>query len=402
MRQMVGTRFSAIVACALLYGIGSLAPARAAEASPYTVEGDIPMFSFEEPVKLRVKVFDSSRREVRDAKVIFEIVPAAGPPPYDHMTEMGFKEKMAHGDMSHPGVKDYRQHLHTMELNQNIKAPHVQKIAAYDLSTGYYTAIHTFPRLPWGVRVYVAGPDGRLQRTGPVFPHRSHCAYFDATNVELVKTYLHQAATLASRQQWSDVEGKLRVMSASVSGKHGLYYMTERHHGYDISKVKQEMTRLQEAVTRKSKEAVLQSIGAVLTEVQRAEDFFGAIEVKQTAEPGRYEIVVTDNANEKGVTGALVVVQEDYEVESNLTNPVIVPFQAPADGMNHAKVAYLPEGILAAEVGNGRYRFESKKFGTAGKPKRIFVYYALHQPGIPSKFITKEMDVPYVQTAAGL
>lgn len=51
------------MACTLLFGTGFLAPARAPEASPYTVEGDIPMFSFEEPVKLRVKVLDNSRRE---------------------------------------------------------------------------------------------------------------------------------------------------------------------------------------------------------------------------------------------------------------------------------------------------------------------------------------------------
>ena len=101
-----------------------------------------------------------------------------------------------------------------------------------------------------------------------------------------------------------------------------------------------------------------------------------------------------DNANEKGVTGALVVVQENYDPEEDLTNPAIVAFQPPAEGMYHAKVAHLPEGILAAEVGDGRYRFKSEDFGNGKKQKRIFVYYALDRPGIQSKFVTRVINMP--------
>jgi hypothetical protein len=350
------------------------------------------MFSFEEPVKLRVKVLDNTRREIRDAKVIFEILPAMGPPPFSHQKEMHVKTTISHGESSDPEGKQFLHHLHTMKLAQHKGG--IYKVAAYDSSTGYYTATHTFPRLPWGIRVYVAGQDGRLQRAGPVFPHRSHCEYFDATNIELVKTYLRQVGSLARKGQWPDVDGRLRLIDDSMNGKHGLYYMTKRHHGYDTSEIEREMSRLREVAAGKSADSVLQSVRSVLAAVQRAEDFFGAISVRQTGKPHQYEILVRDNANEKGVTGALVVVQENYDPEENLTDPAIVAFQPPTEGMYHAKVARLPDGILAAEVGNGLYRFESKNFGAGGNAKRIFVYYALDRSGVPSKFVTKEMGLP--------
>jgi hypothetical protein len=348
------------------------------------------MFSFEEPVKLRVKVLDNTRREIRDAKVIFEILPAMGPPPFSHQKEMHLKTTISHGESSDPEGKQFLHYLHTMKLAKG----GIYKVAAYDSSTGYYTATHTFPRFAWGIRVYVAGQDGRLQRAGPVFPHRSHCEYFDATNIELVKTYLRQVGSLARKGQWPDVDGRLRLIDDSMNGKHGLYYMTKRHHGYDTSEIEREMSRLREVAAGKSADSVLQSVRSVLAAVQRAEDFFGAISVRQTGKPHQYEILVRDNANEKGVTGALVVVQENYDPEENLTDPAIVAFQPPTEGMYHAKVARLPDGILAAEVGNGLYRFESKNFGAGGNAKRIFVYYALDRSGVPSKFVTKEMGLP--------
>lgn len=171
--------------------------------------------------------------------------------------------------------------------------------------------------------------------------------------------------------------------------------MTKRHHGYDTSEVEREMSQLQTAAARKSADSVVRSVRAALATVQRAEDFFGAISVKQTGEgPHQYEIAVRDNANEKGVTGALVLVQENYDPEEDLTDPAIVAFQPPTKGMYHAKVAHLPDGILAAEVGDGRYRFESEAFGTGKSQKRIFVYYALDRPGIQSKFVTKVINMP--------
>jgi hypothetical protein len=351
------------------------------------------MFSFEAPVKLRVKVLDNTRREIRDAKVIFEILPAMGPPPFSHQKEMHLKTTISHGESSDPEGKQFLHHLHTMKLAQHKGG--IYKVAAYDASTGYYTATHTFPRFPWGVRVYVAGRDGRLQRVGPVFPHRSHCEYFDATNIELAKTYLHQVGVLAAKEQWPDVEGKLQLLNASMNGKHGLYYMTKRHHGYDTSEIEREMSQLQAAAVRKSADSVVRSVRSALAAAQRAEDFFGAISVKQTGEgPHQYEILVRDNANEKGVTGALVIVQENFDTEEDLTNPAIVAFQPPAGGMYHAKVAHLPDGVLAAEVGDGRYRFASEDFGNGKSQKRIFVYYALDRPGIQSKFVTKVIDTP--------
>ena len=382
-----------LAAGVLLLAIGSLAPARAEETSRYIVERDIPMFSFEDPVKLRVKVLDNTRREIRDAKVIFEILPAMGPPPFSHQKEMHLKTTISHGESSDPEGKQYLHHLSTMKLADEVKS--IQKIAAYDASTGYYTAMHTFPRFAWGIRVYVAGRDGHLQRVGPVLPHRSHCEFFDVTNIELAKTYLRQVGALARKGQWPDVDGRLRFIDASMNGKHGLYYMTKRHHGYNTSEVEREMSQLQTVAARKSSDSVLQSVRSVLAAVQRAEDSFGAISVKKTGEEAyEYEIVVRDNANEKGVTGALVVVQENYDPEEDLTNPAIVAFQPPAEGMYHAKVAHLPEGILAAEVGDGRYRFKSEDFGNGKKQKRIFVYYALDRPGIQSKFVTRVINMP--------
>jgi len=94
-----------------------------------------------------------------------------------------------------------------------------------------------------------------------------------------------------------------------------------------------------------------------------------------------------------GVARALVVVQEQYNLDQEVTNPAIVPFLPPDQGLYHAKVADLPRGTLASEVGNGIYAFESKDFASSDGPRRIFVYYHLDRPGVPSKFITKEINV---------
>jgi hypothetical protein len=104
--------------------------------------------------------------------------------------------------------------------------------------------------------------------------------------------------------------------------------------------------------------------------------------------------------NEKGITGAIVVVEENYKIETNLTDPAVIPMGPPDQGLYrslyHAKLAHLPEGIVAQELGEGRYLFKSKGFDSTKDPKRVFVYYAFNSPGLPQdKFVTKEFNVPY-------
>src|SRR6185436_13527866 len=84
--------FAAILLASLAVGGAS---AYADETSVYVVENKTPNFALEEPIKLQVKVFDKARREVRNARVIFEIVPAAEPPPFGHDAEMSHAAHMA-------------------------------------------------------------------------------------------------------------------------------------------------------------------------------------------------------------------------------------------------------------------------------------------------------------------
>jgi hypothetical protein len=275
------------------------------------------------------------------------------------------------------------------------------KLATYDPATGYYTASHIFTRWTWQIRVYAAGPDGRLQLAKRTFPLRVHCEYFDVTNIELVKTYLHQSATAATKQDWPTVKRKRGEINASLRGKHGMYYMRggigKPHHGWDIAKFEQQFLQLEKSVDQALPQAVAENVRGLLDILDQYESDFGVIEVKPAPtsnNPNRYEIKVWDKVNQKGVARALVVVQEQYNADEELTNPAIVPFQAPDQGLYHAKVAYVPPGTLASEVGNGLYVFESKDFATSNGPKRVFVYYHhLDLPGVPSKFITKEMNV---------
>lgn len=390
-----------IAVCAL----GISVTASADDSFPYILENNIPLLSFEAPVKLQVKVFDRSRKEIRNATVIFEIAPAVSPPPYGHDKEMAYSKKIMQGDTTDPDVKGYVDYLSTMKTSQ---ARSIRKMATYDRSTGYYTANYTFSKFPWAVSVYVAEPGGLLQKAPSFFPHRAHCEYSDVINAELVKTYLHQLAALAKNGQWADVEQKLSLIHASVHGMHGTHFTVVLHHGSAPVGVEQAVMQLQKSVGERSSKVVLESVGRTLMALQKSEDYFVTVEIKKV-EAGKtspqnqsdtYEVLVRDNINEKGITGALVIVEENYNIEANLTNPAIVPIASPDQGLYrglyHAKLAYLPEGMLTQEVGDGRYRFKSKDFGSGKNPKRIFVYYAFQAPGVPpDKFLTKEINLPY-------
>ena len=383
--------FAAFVLTSLF--VAGAETSHAGSASDYVVEGVIPTFSFEGPVKLQVKVFDSARREVPNARVIYEILPAAAPPPFGHDMEMAHMATLAHhqpGRPISPEAHKYMDYLHGIKTAFD-KAIH--KPAMYDPATGYYTVSHVFMKFPWQIRVYVAGPDGRLQLTERTFPLRVHCEYFDVTNIELVKTYLHQSATAATKQDWPTAKRKLGEIGASLRGKHGMYYM-RKHHGWDTAKFEQHMLQLEKSVEQASTQAIAEKVRGALDVLDQYESDFAAIEVKPApagSQPNRYEIKVWDQVNQKGVSRALVVIQEQYYADDEVTNPAIVPFQPPDQGMYHAKAEYVPRGTLASEVGNGLYAFETKEFATSNAPKRVFVYYHLDLPGVPSKFITKEI-----------
>jgi hypothetical protein len=390
--------------CALAISSG----ARAGEVDdfPYILESKIPMFSFETPVKLQVKVFDRARREVRNATVIYEITVAAGPPPMGHDKEMAYYDKITRGDTSDPEVKRYIEYLSHMKLAQ---AKSLQKRATYDAS-GYYSATQVFDKFPWGISVYVGEPGGRLYKTPYHYPHRAHCEYADVTNYELVKTHLHQLAAAAKKGQWTDAEKQLAMIHASVHGFHGHHFTTVTHHTQPPIAVDQEVQRLQQSVAQKSSKAVFESVAGVLVILEKAEGYFATIDVKkvgagsavtQTQAATSYEIEVRDNINKKGITNAIVVVDENYNLDATLTSPTILPILTPDPtgvykALYHAKMAYLPQGTMAREMGDGRYRFESKGFDSVKNPKRIFVYYGFASaPGIPGKFVSKEINLPY-------
>lgn len=365
----------------------------AAESSTYVVESKTPNFVLEGPMTLQVKVFDKARREVRDARVIFEIVPAGGPPPFGHDVEMNHAAHMAmSGGPTVPEQHKYKNALLHMKVAAD-KAVH--KVATFDVATSSYVAPHTFSRWTWHVRVHVAGPDGGL-RVAETFLVRVHCEYFDVTNIELVKTYLHQLAAAARAQDQPAAKRKLGEIKASLRGKHGMYYMRKGHHRWDISRFEQEFSRLEKDIEQAASPSVAEKIVGLLDVLDQYERDFGVVEVKPapvSGRPNRYEIKVWDQINDRGVSRAWVVVQERYDLDEETTNPAIVPFQAPDHGLYHAKVSHLPRGILASEVGDGLYAFESKEFATGSGPKRIFVYYHLDRPELPSKFITKELNV---------
>lgn len=384
----------------------------ASDDFPYILESRIPMFSFETPEKLQVKVFDRSRKEIRDATVFFELSPALGPPPYGHVKEMAYSKKIMQGDTADPEVRGYLDYLNTMKTNPALA---VRKAATYDRSTGYYTANYTFSKFPLGIRVYVGAPGRPLQKAPAFFPHRAHCEYSDVINAELVKTSLHQVASLARKGQWADVEQKLGVIHASVHGMHGAHFTVVLHHGDAPVGVEDAVMQLHKSIRDKSSAAVLESVGRTLAALEKSSEYFINVAVRKVeaekgaaqSPPDTYEVLVWDNINEKGITGAVVMVDENYNLETHLTNPAVVPI-ATADqqgvyrGLYHAKLAYLPEGVVAQQVGGGRYRFTSKDFGSGKNPKRIFVYYAYETPGMPpDKFVTKEINLPYGTKAPG-
>lgn len=378
-----------------LISLGVNKNAWASGVSGYAVEGNIPMFSFEEPVKLQVKVFDSNHSEINNARVVFEISPALAPPPYIHDKEMGFMNKILSGETNDPETQEYLRYLKNLKVNHEKS---IQKIASFDPSTGYYTATYIFSRFPWGIEVYITGPEGYFQKANCFFPHRAHCAYIDVTNIELAKTYFHQLEYAAEKNDWQTVEQKINLINASLNGKHGMYYMLRTHHGKDISKFEQQMTQLQENVSQKLGNAVIATVEEMLETLQEYENYFGVIETNQDPvknNPDCYQIKVWDNINQKGITNALVIIQDSFNIEEEVKNPAIVSFQPPEQGMYHAKIAYIPNGILAKELGNGRYVFESKSFKSNGSPKRIFIYYFLDMSGIPSKFITQEISLKF-------
>ncbi len=363
------------------------------ETSAYVVENKTPNFTLEEPIKLQVKVFDKTRREIRNARVIFEIVPAGEPPPFGHDAEMSHAAHMAAS--GGPTVPEEHKYMHDLHQMKVVADKAIHKVATFDAETGFYVAPHVFSRWTWHVRVYVAGSDGRLQRA-TTFTVRVHCEYFDVTNIELVKTYLHQLAAAAAKQDWPSAKRKLGEIEASARGKHGLYYMRKNHHGLDISEFEQQFSQLKKSVEQASAQPAAEKVRGLLDIADRYEKDFAVVEVKAAPasdRPNRYEIKVWDRINNLGVARALVVVQEQYNLDQEATNPAIVPFLPPDQGLYHAKVADLPRGTLASEVGNGIYAFESKDFASSDRPKRIFVYYHLDRPGVPSKFITKEINV---------
>ena len=364
------------------------------KATDYIVKGNIPMFSFEDPVKLQVKVFkrhgkDHGRlEEIRNAHVVFEIMPATGPPPYGHDKEMAYYEMILAGQTEDPEVQEYLEYLNNLSVSQE-KSLH--KNAVYDHSTGYYTASHIFMRFPWGIRVYVAEPYRDLRKTDAFFPLRAHCAYFDVANIEFVKISLHHLASEAKEQNWTAAEQKYNSILDSLQGKHGMYFMVGAHHGWDISEFQQHMTQLQGDIANQSYDSLSYTVMQMFDTLQEYEDYFGSIEVNPTSSKHEYRLTVWDQVNQWGVTDAIVVIQENYDIENEVINPAIVPFQRPDESMYHAKVSYIPEGIYAVEEGEGNYIFKSETFMKDDSPKRIFVYYVLGIPGIPSKFITKEL-----------
>ena len=379
--------------------------AGASEGFPYILESKIPTFGVEGPLKLEVKVFDRSKKEIRDATVIFEISPAVGPPPYGHVKEMAYSKQLMEGDTSDPGAKEYLSFLKNLKT---AAARNVRRVAVYDRSTGYYTANHMISKFPWAIAVYVAEPGGPLLKAPFIFPHRSHCEYGDVINVELVKTTLHQVAALAKNGKWAEAGQKMGVIHASVHGMHGTHFTIVLHHGEAPRGVEDEVKRLQKSVEQKSRRAVIGSVGRALGALEKTSERFITVNVEKT-EGGKpssqdgsdnYDVLVRDIVNEKGITGAIVIVDENYKPEANLTDPSVVPMGPPDRGMYrslyHAKLAHLPQGIVAREVGEGRYRFKSKDFGSTKGPKRVFVYYAFNSPGLPQdKFVTKEFNLPY-------
>jgi len=369
------------------------ANARADETSAYTVENKTPNFTLEKPVKLQVKVFDKARREVRNARVIFEIAPADAPPPFGHDAEMNHAAHMAAA--GGPTAPEEHMYLHDLHQMKFVADKAIHKIATFDAATGFYVAPHVFSRWTWQVRVHVAGPDGRL-RPATAFPVRVHCEYFDVTNIELVKTYLHQLASAAAKQDWPGAKRKLGEIEASVRGKHGMYYMRRNHHGLDISEFEQQFSQVKRSFEQAPAQLTAEKVRGLLDIADRYEKDFATVDVKPAPakdRPNRFEIKVWDRINNSGVSRALVVVQEPFNPDQAAANPAIVPFMAPDQGLYHAKVADLPRGTLASEAGNGMYAFESKDFAGSDGPKRIFVYYHLDRPGVPSKFITKEINV---------
>jgi len=149
------------------------------ETSAYVVENKTPNFTLEEPIKLQVKIFDKTRREVRNARVIFEIVPAGEPPPFGHDAEMSHAAHMAVS--GGPTVPEEYKYMHDLQQMKVVADKAIHKVATFDAETGFYVAPHVFSRWTWHVRVYVAGSDGRLQRA-TTFAVRVHCEYFDVTN----------------------------------------------------------------------------------------------------------------------------------------------------------------------------------------------------------------------------
>jgi hypothetical protein len=360
------------------------------ETSEYIIEGNIPMISFEDPVNLQVKVLDSrTYNEVRNTTVIFEMSPGAAPPPYGHDKEMYYAEEILKGNIEDPEVQEYIEYLQYLTV---ASGKSIHKKASFNKKTGFYEATHTFSRFPWGITVYVVDSNGYLHKTH-FFGHRSHCKYIDVTNIELVKTYFHQLSYSAQNEDWEAVKQKLSSINDSLTGKHGMYYMLKSHHGEDISIILELMDALEINITIETSSGVVESVNNLLIALQEYEDYFGMIEII-TEDSGPTTVVkVRDVVNQKGISDAIVVLQENYNTNEEILNPSIVPFQAPNQGIYHAKISHIPEGIFAQEIGNGKYVFKGSNIAAENTSKRIFVYYEIDRPGIQSKFITKEINV---------
>jgi hypothetical protein len=317
---------------------------------------------------------------------------------------MLYYEKITRGETSDPDVQAYVQYLTHMKLAQPRS---VQKRATYDAASGYYTVMNLFDKFPWGISVYVAEPGQPMRKTPFFYPHRAHCLYSDVENYELVKTHFNQLAAAAKTGQWTDAERILGLIHASVHGFHGHHFMTEDHHGQTAVGLEGEMTQLHRAVANKSADAVPSLVGTALATIQKSEDYFATVEVARSSNaPSTYVIDLRDHVNQKGITGALVVIDENYDPAAALAQPTLVPIQAPDPtgvykALYHAKMLALPKGVLAREIGNGRYEFQSATFDSKSGPKRIFAYYGFsNSPGIPGKFLSKEMGLPYPVQAA--
>lgn len=356
------------------------------ENSELLISGYLPVFSFEEEVPFWVKISNSGK-SVSDATVIFQITPGATPPPFGHDHEMACCFDYLDGKIT-SDVEEYLLYLKNMDLASEKS---VHKVAVYNQQAERYEVNCYLSRFPYAIEIFVVDSEGKLHVPDHVYPHRSHCEYFDVTNIELVQGYLYQMEKYIWENDWENAERKWVDIEESLKGKHGMFFMLGVHHGESIDSLVSSVNAVKDAIDRKDSSSMERLIADLRAEIETGKNYFATIEVSTNTESNVNKIIVRDNVNDKYVTNALVIVQEEYDPYSEADCPSIVPINHPSENIYHAKVSRIPDGKIALEREPGVYEIDGVDFDNSSV--RIFVYYVIDLPGIPSKFITKEINM---------